>query len=105
MIVPVFHLPAVAESWAKDRESKAGLARRYDGLRRYMYLPPLEDEDEEWLADLSRITSISLKILTRLADNRLTQLTMVAAQQLQFKLVLAATSVFTDRAVYRPSME
>jgi hypothetical protein len=83
------------------------LARQYDALRRYMYLPPLpgEDESQEWLADLSRTGTVAISLVVSQMDERLTQLTFVAAQQLQYKVVMAATAVITDRSVYRPAMD
>jgi hypothetical protein len=103
LVAPVHPLSFIADRWASNRESNLHLARHYDALRRFMYLPPMPGDTEEWLVDLTQIGSIALGLAGNLA--RLTQLTSRAAQQLQFKLVMAATGVVTDPGVYQPPMD
>ena len=72
-----------------------------------MYLPALpgDSADSEWLVDLSQAHSVSLRVVVALLDLRLAQLAFAAAQQLQYKIVMAATSFITDRNGYRPPMD
>jgi hypothetical protein len=107
IVAPVFPLHVVAERWDAHRSNNTSLARRFDALRRYMYLPSLPDEDDtqEWLVDLSRTDTLALRFLAGQVHRRLTQLTFEAAQQLQYKLVMAMTAVVSDRAAYRPAMD
>lgn len=106
-IAPVLSLAAVAEKWGERRAASTHLARRYDALRRYMYLPatPGEPSESEWLVDLSQVHSISLRVVLAALDGRLAQLTLPAAQQLQYKIVMAASAMVTDRNLYRPAMD
>jgi hypothetical protein len=103
----VYQLGDVAAAWGANRDANQHLLCRYDALRRYMDLPALPGDppDSEWLADLSRTDNVANGLLTRMLDRRLTQLTFEAAQQLQYKLAMAATAVVTDRAAYRPPMD
>lgn len=106
VMAPVLSLASVAETWGAKRMTNLGLLRKYDALRRYMYLPPLPTEglDEDWVVDITCPDRIAIGLLLRQPSARLTQLTFAAVQQLQYKVVLAATSRFVDRSVFEPPM-
>ena len=106
-VAPVLPLADLTSRWGNNRDANLHLLRRYDALRRYMYLPPLPGEpaEREWVADLSRANSVAIGLVAKLMDRRLAQLTFVAAQHLQYKLVMALTAAVTNRDAYRPPMD
>jgi hypothetical protein len=123
-VAPVLPLADVLPRWGSNRDANLHLLRLYDALRRYMYLPPLPalpllpgdtaaagtagaggEGEQEWVADLSRLDSVAIGLLTRLLDRRLAQLTLEAAQQLQYKLVMALTAAVTNRDTFQPPLD
>lgn len=85
------------------RAQNLDLMRRFDSLRRYMYLPPLPGENAESAVALGPSWLIDLDVLVGL--KRLTQLTFAAAQQLHYKTVMYATAVIVARGSFHPSMD
>ena len=68
-------------------DSRAGLARKRDGLINYMYLPASEELAEA------------------LEGQRVTQLAVEGARQLQSKLVWFVSSLKLDRATFEPPLD
>jgi len=102
VVAQVIPLREVAEKWGNGRESKLGLMFAYDAIRRYAYLPSVDGNAEnDMVVDLLRTDSIAIPLLV---DLRIIQLTFSAAQHLQYKIVLAATSTYTDRSAYNPPL-
>ena len=103
VVAQVLPIETIAQRWSPNRDNNMRLMLEFDPLRRYMYLPPLPDDDtgQQWAVDFTRTDSIAIELLI---DQRSHQLTFAAAQHLQYKLVLASTSTYTDRAVFDPPM-
>ena len=103
VIGQVLTIETIAERWGANRGNNMRLMLEFDAPRRYMYLPPLpaDETGRQWAVDFTRTDSIAIDLLL---DQRSFQLTFAAAQHLQYKLVLASTSVYTDRAAYDPPM-
>lgn len=84
-------------------ESKAGLARKRDGLINYMYLPESEEFGlPETLALLYMPVTLHHEFLE---GQRVTQLTVEGARQLHRKLVWFASSLQLDRATFEPPLD
>jgi len=84
-------------------DSKLGLIRSYDSLNNYMYLSENRElEIPESVALLYMPVTLHHEII---ADQRVTQLTKVAAQQLQRKLAYFTTSMLIDREEFDPPMD
>jgi hypothetical protein len=103
VVAQVLPIEVIAERWGANRATNMRLMLEFDAPRRYMYLPPLpgDDRGQQWVVDFTRTDSIAIELLV---DQRTYQLTHAAAQHLQYKLVLAGTSVYTDRGVFDPPM-
>ena len=84
-------------------DSKAGLARKRDGLINYMYLPASEELGlPETLALLYMPVTLHHEFLE---GQRVTQLTVEGARQLQSKLVWFASSLKLDRPTFEPPLD
>ena len=84
-------------------DSRAGLARKRDGLINYMYLPASEELGlPETLALLYMPVTLHHEFLE---GQRVTQLAVEGARQLQSKLVWYASSLKLDRATFEPPLD
>src|SRR5229473_3013238 len=93
VVAQVLPIEVIAERWGANRANNMRLMLEFDAPRRYMYLPSLpgDDRGQQWVVDFTRTDTIAIALLV---DQRTYQLTHAAAQHLQYKLVLAGTSVY-----------
>jgi hypothetical protein len=81
---------------------RLGLLRKYDSLINYMYLPEMPDHAfPESVALLYMTVTLHHDLID---GQRIAQLTVAAAQQLQRKLVHYSTSLVIPRADFAPPM-
>lgn len=84
-------------------ESKVGLLRAYDGLINYMYLPALSEHNfPESVAMLYMPVTLHHDMI---AGQRIAQLSLLAAQQLQRKLVHFSSGYIIERERFQPPMD
>jgi hypothetical protein len=84
-------------------EQNADLARRFDSLKNYMYIPASASLDIlESLALLYMPITLHHDIVV---DQRITQLTFAASQQLQSKLTLFFSDLQVDVSNFDPAMD
>lgn len=103
-LVPIISV-AVLEQAGLLNASSLGLARKYDNLYNYMYLPAIPDAGmAESLALLYMPVTLSHGLL-ELTSKRSTQLSIEGARQLQRKLVLMASAAPIARAKFQPAMD
>lgn len=87
---------------ATGRSDRLSQLLSHDNLRQYMYLPP-NDRIGPSLIDFGMIWTLPLPIVRTL--ERITQLALAGARQLQFKLALYGTTVLLQREDLRPPMD
>ena len=100
-------VPLLATEWLLAHgfidDSKLGLARKYDALINYMYLPPHEPSGQlEGLALLYMPVTMHHDIID---GQRTTQLAVEGARQLHRKLVWFETSWQEPRATFEPALD
>jgi hypothetical protein len=101
-LVPLRPFEELVEAGLLD-DSTAGLARKRDGLINYMYLPGSEELGlPETLALLYMPVSLHHELLE---GQRVTQLAVEGARQLQSKLVWFASSLKLDRTTFEPPLD
>jgi hypothetical protein len=84
-------------------ESKAGLARKRDGLINYMYLPA---DDELGIPESMAFLYMPVTLHHDfLEGQRITQLAVEGARQLESKLVWFASGLKLDRATFEPPLD
>jgi hypothetical protein len=101
-LVPIISVEEAADFMEKD---KVGLARKYDCLKNYMYLPANSDlKLSEGFALLYMPITLHHDFLT--ADGqRITQLSRAGAQQLARKLVVFYSDRLVSREQFDPPMD
>lgn len=77
--------------------------RKFDALRKYMYLPALDGHFGESAVSLGPTWLVDLDLLLRL--DRVAQLTFAAARQLHYKTVMYATSTIVAPDSFNPPMD
>lgn len=105
-LVPVVPVEALVDSGVLRPET-LGLARKYDALVNYMYLPALEVDDHgfrmpESFALLYMPVTLHHDLLE---GNRLTQLAVEGAKQLHRKLVWFASGWLEPRDFFDPPLD
>lgn len=88
---------------AANRAQNLDKIRKFDALRRYMYLPPLEGRLGESVVSLGPTWLVDIHLLLSL--DRVTQLTFSAARQLHYKTVMYATGTIVAPNSFSPSMD
>jgi hypothetical protein len=88
---------------ARNRRENLDKIRRFDSLRRFMYLPALGDTFPESAVALGPTWLVHLRLL--LNSTRLTQLTFTAAQQVHYKIVMYETSTIVNRTDFLPPID
>jgi hypothetical protein len=87
---------------ATGRSERLRQLLAHDNQRQYMYLPPIERLGAS-LIDFGTTWTLPLPIALGL--ERITQLALPSAQQLQFKLVQYGTAIVVQRDSLRPPMD
>ena len=102
-VVPLGHLVEVGVV----REEQLAFVRKYDPLINYMYLPPLELPELEFsMPESMALLYMPLTLHHNLIDgNRLSQLAIEGAKQLQRKLIWFASGWLEARDFFDPPMD
>jgi len=101
-LVPIMPIEWLLEKGLLD-ESKLGLARKYDGLINYMYLP---QHDASGLPESLALLYMPVTMHHDIIDGlRTTQLAVEGARQLHRKLVWFETSWQEPRATFDPALD
>jgi hypothetical protein len=101
-LVPLLPTEFLIEQGLLDA-SKLGLARKYDGLINYMYVPPHERSGQpESMALLYMPVTLHHDMID---GQRATQLAVEGARQLHRKLVWFFTSWLEPRATFEPALD
>ena len=101
-LVPLRPFGELVEAGLLD-DSKAGLARKRDGLINYMYLP---ESDELGLPETLALLYMPVTLHHEfLEGQRVTQLAVDGARQLHSKLVWFASGLKIDRTTFEPPLD
>lgn len=105
-VAPIFKISDCP--WIPHDENVYATMRTYDHMRRFMYLPELRDEAgltllSEGVVALQMADLLSLDLMRSL--RRVTQLTYVARQQLNRKLVYFDTGAQAEAVDFDPDMD
>jgi hypothetical protein len=101
-LVPILPLQWLLQKGYVD-DAKVGLARKYDHLINYMYLPPHE---KSGLPESLALLYMPVTMHHDLIDGqRSTQLAVEAARQLHRKLVWFETSWLEPRSTFEPALD
>jgi hypothetical protein len=95
--------PTSFSSEGYSMEASSDLARKYDGLINYMYLPPHEPSGQP---ESMALLYMSITLHHDMIDGqRTTQLAVEGARQLHRKLVWFNTSWLEPRATFVPALD
>lgn len=101
-LVPLMPLGRLLDEGYVDK-GQAGLARKYDALINYMYLPP---DDELEIPETLALLYMPVALHHELIDGqRVTQLALEGARQLQRKLTWFVSGVLAPRAEFEPPVD
>ncbi len=105
-LVPLLPLETFLEARVVKPDS-IGLARKYDALINYMYLPPCEIEELDFsLPESFALLYMPVTLHHDFIDgNRMTQLAVDGARQLQRKLVWFDSGWLESRELFDPPMD
>lgn len=105
-LVPILPTETLLEAGIMRRDA-LGLARKYDALINYMYLPALEVEELEF-ATVESLALVYMPVTLHhdlIDGNRVTQLGLEGAKQLHRKLAWFMTGWLEGRDFFEPPMD